>query len=138
MILMAKIVKVEHRERCIGCNGCVYACARTRFGLLSIDFSAIEVKTRGGMENGFVVIVCRGCLNPVCARACPTDALEPREGGGVKIDLSKCDSCGACRDACSIGAITMEPRIGKPIVCTQCGACVKFCPHDVLEMKEAV
>ena len=134
---MAKVVKVGHMDRCIGCNSCVYACARTRFGVLSIDFSAINIKSRGGMENGFIVTICRACRNPVCARACPTGALMPRDAGGVRIDLSKCDSCGACAAACTIGAITLESRTGKPIVCTQCGACVKYCPHEVLLMEEA-
>lgn len=134
---MPKVIKVQHMDRCIGCESCVYACARRRFGILSIDFSAITVKTKGGMENGFTVIICRGCKDPVCARACPTGALRARKGGGVRIDLSKCDSCGACADACTIGAITIEARTGKPIVCTQCGACVEFCPHEVLVLEEA-
>ena len=133
---MAKVVKIQHMDRCIGCNSCVYACARTRFGVLSIDFSAISTKTKGGMENGFTIMMCRGCKNPVCARACPTSALTAREGGGIRIDLSKCDSCGVCAAACTIGAITMEARTGKPIVCTQCGICVKFCPHEVLSFEE--
>jgi Fe-S-cluster-containing dehydrogenase component len=38
----------------------------------------------GRHRKGFVVVVCRACPDPPCARVCPTDALLPVQGGGVR------------------------------------------------------
>ncbi len=44
-----------------------------------------------------------------------------------------------CTNACSFGAITMDPATGLPVVdeekCTACGACVKACPKGVIELR---
>ena len=58
-----------------------------------------------GIGNGFVVIVCRACPDPPCARVCPTDALVMREGGGVRLKHELCIGCGNCVEACPQGAI---------------------------------
>jgi Ni,Fe-hydrogenase III small subunit/Pyruvate/2-oxoacid:ferredoxin oxidoreductase delta subunit len=51
---------------------------------------------------------CRtGCR--ACADACPTTAIEVKEGAGghdVRIDLGRCLFCTDCSDACPDGAIT--------------------------------
>ncbi|MEA2070341.1 MAG: 4Fe-4S dicluster domain-containing protein [Asgard group archaeon] len=132
---MPKKLTVRHLERCTGCLCCVMACARERFNTLSIDQSAIAVKS-AGQTAYYGIIVCRGCKDPVCLRACPTGALRKRKGGGVILDPEKCDSCGLCAEACIIGAIKLDPKSGKPIICIHCGRCVEFCPHDILEMEE--
>jgi Fe-S-cluster-containing hydrogenase component 2 len=111
------------------------ACARERFNTLSIDQSAIRVKA-AGQTAYYAVVVCRGCKDPVCLRACPTNALRIRKGGGVILDPSKCDSCGSCEKACIIGAIKLDEKSGIPIICIHCGKCVPFCPHGILEMEE--
>jgi Fe-S-cluster-containing dehydrogenase component len=128
-------IKVAHPERCIGCLSCMFACSRTHTGRASLQDSAIKILTRGGIEGDFVVVVCRGCENPPCARACPTGALERRPDGSVVFHKDLCTGCGKCKDACLIGAITLGKE-GKPIKCMHCGACVAFCPHGVLELEE--
>jgi len=90
----------------------------------------------GGMERGFTVVVCRACEDPPCLKACPTDALRPRKGGGVLLDPDKCLGCGHCREACLIKAIFWADEINKPMICIHCGACSKFCPHGVLKLEE--
>jgi Fe-S-cluster-containing dehydrogenase component len=111
------------------------ACARERFNTLSIDKSAIHVKA-AGQTAYYGIIVCRGCQDPVCLRACPSGALIKRKGGGVLLDPRKCDACGLCKDACILGAITMDDHTGQPIICIHCGKCVDFCPHGILELEE--
>lgn len=121
-------------EKCVGCQCCMFACARKQEPGLAR--ACIGVRSVGGMERGFTVIVCRACEDPPCARVCPASALTPREGGGVRLDPTLCIGCGHCREACIIGAVFWDEEINKPVICSQCGVCAKFCPHGVLELEK--
>jgi carbon-monoxide dehydrogenase iron sulfur subunit len=131
---MAKRLSVIHVDRCVGCQLCIYACAR-REGHAGTEGARIDVRSAGGMRRGFVVIVCRACDDPPCARACTTGALVPRDGGGVRVVAGLCTDCGACCGACPFGAIQGN-RDGLPLVCVYCGTCARYCPHDVLALEE--
>ncbi|MCX6666154.1 MAG: 4Fe-4S binding protein [Euryarchaeota archaeon] len=122
-------------ERCVGCQSCMFACAR-RFGDGGLGKTCIGVKSAGGLERGFVVIICRACDNPPCAKVCPTNALSLRESGGVNLDLKKCISCRNCVDACIMKAVFWDNENNKPMICVHCGYCVGFCPHNVLKMEK--
>ena len=129
-----KHLKVVDTERCVGCQNCMFACVRA-FGEVGLAKSRIFVRSAGGMERGFVVIVCRACENPPCAAVCPTNALTPRKGGGVRLNLSKCIGCGNCQRACIIGCVFWDEASNKPMICIQCGYCANFCPHGVLSVE---
>ena len=122
-------------ERCVDCQSCMFACAR-RQNEAGLSSSCIGVKSVGGMERGFIVVVCRACDDPPCLKVCPTDALKPKKGGGVLLDAAKCIGCGHCRDACIIGAIFWNDEINKPTICIHCGYCTQFCPHGVLKLEK--
>ncbi len=128
-------IKVKNPERCIGCMGCVFACARTRYGVISTDQSAIKVKTQGGIETEFAIIACRACRDPACVHACPTGALMLKDGN-VRFDEKKCTGCRKCGEACLVGAITFNEDNNMPIICVHCGNCARYCPHDVLELEK--
>lgn len=128
-------LSIVDAQRCVGCQSCMFACSR-RSGNGGLSNSSIGVKSAGGMSNGFVVVVCRKCSNPPCARSCPYKALTPKEGGGVALDPTKCIGCGACQKSCAIGAVFWNHEQNKPLICIQCGYCVKYCPHGVLELEK--
>jgi len=130
-----KRLEIVDSERCVGCQLCMYACER-RFGDAGFARSAILVRSVGGVERGFTVIVCRACQDPPCAKVCPTGALTPRNGGGVTLNPSKCIGCGFCVESCPIGAVFWNYEANKPIICTYCGYCAEFCPHGVLRLGE--
>lgn len=120
-------------KRCVGCQSCMFACVR-RSGTGGLADSSIKILSAGGMSNGFKVIVCCACKEPPCAKVCPTGALTPKQGGGVKLEKSKCIGCGLCREACLIKAVFWNNEENKPAICIQCGICVKYCPHGVIEL----
>ncbi len=131
-----KRLRVLHRERCIGCFLCMWACTRTRVHEWSLEKSAIRVRIIGGDEGNFSLRVCHACLDPPCARACPESALKIRPGGGVLVVEKKCTGCGKCRLACDLSAIQWDADKNKPVICIHCGSCVEYCPHGVLGIEE--
>ena len=131
-----KRLVIKDVERCVGCQSCMFACSR-RFGEGGISRSSIHVRSVGGMERGFIVIVCRACPEPPCAEVCPVGALRVREEGGVILQEEKCIGCGLCREACPVGAVFWDEETNKPMICVHCGYCVSYCPHEVIEMEES-
>lgn len=51
-----------------------------------------------------------------------------------------CTGFGDCVDVCTFGAISINPTTGLPEIdeekCTSCGACVKECPKNLLELRK--
>jgi ferredoxin len=51
-----------------------------------------------------------------------------------------CLGCGDCEAACQFDAIHVNPETGIPEVdedkCTSCGACVKACPRNIIELRK--
>ncbi|MFX0087433.1 MAG: 4Fe-4S dicluster domain-containing protein [Candidatus Hodarchaeota archaeon] len=139
---MTMRLRVAYLERCIGCYQCALTCARINEKVLSVDRTSIKIKTVGGYEGAFAVIVCRGCLDPPCVPVCPIEgAIRPRSnGGGVLVNRTLCDASKCqqeCVAACPIpGAIHIDLRLNNAIVCRQCSLCSKFCPTGVLIMEE--
>jgi len=130
-----KRIAVIDVDRCVGCQCCVFACAR-RSGVGGTADARIDVRSAGGMRKGFVVIVCRACQDPPCARVCPTDALKPRDGGGVTFHAAACIGCGNCRVACPFGAVLWDDEQRKPLICVYCGVCASYCPYEVITFEE--
>lgn len=126
-------LEVVDPDRCVGCQSCMFACAR-RQGEAGLAKTCIGVRSLGGMTRGFMVTVCRACPDPPCRRVCPAGALELRKGGGVRLNSARCLGCGLCREACLLGAVFWDDEINKPMICLHCGYCVKFCPHGVLAL----
>ena len=51
-----------------------------------------------------------------------------------------CHGLGDCVDVCDFDAIYMDEETDLPVViddnCTACGACVKACPNDIIELRK--
>jgi len=132
--------------KCIGCRACQVACKQwndrdgvaTEFQdymgfqnpatlnaktltLISLH-ELVDEKAPGGLNYAFAMRRCLHCLEPACASACPTTALERRADGPVLYNASQCIGCRYCIWACPWGVPTAEweshaPKIQK---CTHC------------------
>jgi len=132
--------------KCIGCRACQVACKQwnEREGETTelqdymgfqnpatlsaktytlITFHEVpDEKAPGGLHYLFAMRRCLHCLEPACASACPTTALERQPDGPVRYDPDQCIGCRYCVWACPWGVPTAEwdslaPKIQK---CTHC------------------
>lgn len=133
---MSKHLTVINREQCIGCFSCMFACSRTFHQAITTEKAALRVRIYSGAEGLFSIRTCKGCADPDCARACPTEALVPRAGGGVRLIEEKCIHCSKCVNACIIASLQWDREKKVPIPCRHCGICTKYCPNEVIGMIE--
>ena len=132
--------------KCIGCRACQVACKQwndregeqTEFqNQLGFQNPAtLSAKTYtlityhelpddnapGGLHYLFTMRRCLHCLEPACASACPTTALQRQPDGPVTYNASECIGCRYYIWACPWGVPTAEwdslaPKIQK---CTHC------------------
>lgn len=143
--------------RCAGCRMCEVACSRAN-GLpeppQNVDFSSERttsetqwtVVNRYETERGKVSVKrqCMHCLQPACAAACLTKAMQKRAEGPVVWDGSKCMGCRFCMISCPFDSPKFEyhsanPRIQKCRMCWERlrdghkPACVENCPAGATE-----
>jgi len=132
--------------KCIGCRACQVACKQWNdregeetqldYNLGFQNPATLSAKTLtlityhelpyekapGGLHYLFTMRRCLHCLEPACASACPTTALQRRADGPVIYDSGQCIGCRYCIWACPWGVPTAEwdslaPKIQK---CTHC------------------
>lgn len=69
----------------------------------------------------------------------PSCAIASALYGGETGCSYGCLGCGDCVLSCQFDAIHMNPETGLPEVvedkCTACGACVKVCPRNIIELR---
>ena len=133
---MAKILKADQMNKCIGCFTCMLICSALNRKNHSIKKSCIHVRTSGGLSGKFVATVCHACKDASCVEVCPSGAMTPRKGGGVLLDAQKCIGCRRCQNSCMMQAIKFDDDTHQPIVCHHCGVCARYCPHDCLSVQE--
>lgn len=132
---MAKRLAIN-TEKCVGCMACVLACSLQHGDAIGPTHSRIlPVRLRRQVVN--IPVVCRQCLKPLCADACPMGALSrDAETGAMAVDADLCIGCGMCMVACPLGGISIDTEAGHAVKCDLCGGdpfCVKFCGYGALE-----
>ena len=131
-----RVLRAPNMSRCIACYSCMLACSRFNYSSVAPQKAALQIRTRGGLQSSLVADICAACKVPDCAASCPTQAMSAKPGGGAVFDQGKCVKCHSCGAACPIGYIRFDRTSEYPIMCKHCSVCVKFCPHECLEMEE--
>jgi carbon-monoxide dehydrogenase iron sulfur subunit len=124
-------------NRCTGCNRCTYVCAAVKEGLFMPSKARMKINNFP-LKGYSVPNICFQCPKPDCMEACPVEAIFKNDRGVVVVDVSKCDGCGNCIDACPYGMIEQYGS-GKAFKCDLCGgtpACVNECRYGALLFKE--
>ena len=132
-------------DYCIGCRACEVACKQEHdipVGIKWINVVHVGPRMVGKkLKMDFVPMRCRHCAKAPCMEACPEKAIAGRSDGVVLIDPELCTGCMACAEACSFGAIQLNPQTHVAEKCTQCvnridaglePACVHACPSKCM------
>ncbi len=136
-------IKID-RTRCIGCLGCVTACA------VSHESSDSRNRVTIDSKNKPAPIFCRDCDRPECAYTCMTGAMKKDyDSGLVKYDFDRCASCYMCIMACPYGVLKSDRNEHKEIMkCNMCThrneegkadpMCVEKCPMKAITLEEVI
>jgi anaerobic dimethyl sulfoxide reductase subunit B len=140
------------QTRCTGCGACQVACKDWHdIAAGPVKWMRIDYSEKGKYPDVFVAyaaIPCFHCQEPLCASACPADAIEKREHDGiVVVNTDACLGNGTCDvkclKACPYGAPQFGPEEGAKMgKCTFCldrwesdrlPICVEACPTRALD-----
>lgn len=117
---MARRIVVDH-SRCTGCRGCEAACSLRHFNAVDPARSRVRVVRE---EARFWPVIAGRPVEEEC-RAKVT----------LRIGEQEFDACALCRAICPSRPWFRDGE-GKPLGCTLCGECVRWCPSGALQMVE--
>jgi len=141
------------QTRCTGCYTCTVACK----DWYDIDAGPVNLMRVNVIEKGkfpdlfaaYLATPCYHCLDPLCAKACPEQAIFKRDDDGiVLVDQDKCIGQKECPQKCLKACPYDAPQFGpapdaKMEKCDFCQdrlaegkmpVCVEACPMMAIEV----
>lgn len=150
---MSRLAFFFDSSTCSGCKTCQVACKdKNDLPVGQVWRRVYEVTGGGWKKTGpswtqdvfayNLSLSCNHCEDPICAKNCPTRAIQKREDGIVLIDQDSCIGCKYCAWACPYGALQFNPEKGVMGKCDLCAdyvdqgknpSCVDACPMRALD-----
>ena len=140
--------------RCTGCKTCVFACKDKNDLGIGVSFRKVYECVGGETSRDeagcfstscfcyYLSISCNHCLDPVCVKVCPTEAMHKDPGTGlVSVNTDRCVGCGYCHLSCPYNAPKVDRDKGSSVKCDGCAdliaegklpVCVAACPSRAL------
>jgi len=110
---------VMDMDLCIRCGNCSLAChkvhGQSRLLRRGIHIERPVTLASSATQHILSPSVCMHCKDPECLTGCPTGAIFRDPKGQVDIDAETCIGCFDCATQCPYNAISMFPRVGKPV-----------------------
>jgi polyferredoxin len=126
------------------CNYCNFAAIPRLLGAVFNKADLVYFLRTAGLIN-LALIMVLGFLakggRAYCNLLCPIGALDAifnriglKFGKRVKVEKTKCNSCGACANVCPTWAIEVneEKAVIDPFSCIPCRLCQKNCPKEAI------
>lgn len=135
-----------YQNRCIDCELCVEACAKTnKVPPYGYRTTILERRAPKAIEQKveFIPVLCNQCNRPPCVTGCPTKATyKDKQNGIVMMKYEKCIGCKTCMAACPYNARYYNEEIHSVDKCDFCfstriskglktTACQEACPAKV-------
>ncbi|MBW6496879.1 MAG: dimethylsulfoxide reductase subunit B [Bacteroidales bacterium] len=141
---------------CSGCKTCQVACKDKNDSPMGVRWRRVyEVSGGEWVQQGpawvqdifswNVSMACNHCIDPICLKSCPNNAITKNEMGLVLIDPNKCMGCKYCEWTCPYGALQFDNERKVMSKCDFCAdyleqgkppACVAACPMRVIDFGE--
>ncbi|HME46337.1 MAG TPA: 4Fe-4S dicluster domain-containing protein [Syntrophorhabdales bacterium] len=136
-------------DKCTQCFGCEVACKNWRDGELGVRWRRVYKIWAGRypeVKLASVSVSCMHCVDPVCVKTCPVQAIQKRPDDGiVVVDKGKCIGRKSCEKECPFGAPQFGAD-GKMQKCDLCLSqvelgkesppCVETCPTKALQLSK--
>ncbi len=120
----ARSLVVIDQDACVRCGSCVAGCASSHAdGLSRLIRRGEKVAVGGGAPSLLLAQSCHQCEHPACLASCPTAAIVRDASGDVTIREDLCTGCGACVKACPWDNVQMAPGNAGHPVAAKCDAC---------------
>ena len=115
------------QSRCTGCRACSISC-KEWYDIApgALKYMRVYQWEQGTFPNvrlGLLAVNCYHCEKPLCAEACPHQAIfKENKYGAVLIDQERCQGERDCWEACPYGAIVFasDEKGEKAHKCTMC------------------
>jgi len=153
---MAQLGFFFDASACSGCKTCQVACKDKNDSPMGVRWRRVyEVSGGEWMRKGpawvqdifswHVSMACNHCIDPICLKSCPNNAITKNEMGLVLIDPNKCMGCKYCEWTCPYGALQFDNERKIMTKCDFCAdyleqgkppACVAACPMRVIDFGE--